>query len=203
MKFNLIGSFWLTTLLLLVFLIPKNGLIAQPLTGENRWTVSGAYSSNSVELLGKTGNSQTQMFSFGFQRSFIEYSPTKHLWYTAEFIPYIHYSYPKRDENNRRVNRSGFGISPIGLLLTNTRSKWISPNFQITGGVVIMEDNFPTNQSQSLNYTFDITIANRFTINELIHISAGYKFHHISNAETGLQNPGLDSNFLFLTLSVQ
>lgn len=172
---------------------------------ETRWSVWGGYSANSIKFLGKTGQSQTQIFAFGFQKPIKSYAPEKPnrtLWYTADIIPYIQFDYPKRDENSRRVSRSGFGISPVGFSLTNSISNWYSPYIQTTGGIIYMEDNFPTDNARSLNFTFDITIANSFTIDNFAIISIGYKYHHISNAQTGEENPGLDSNFLFLTFSI-
>lgn len=170
---------------------------------ETRWSVWGGYSANSMRFLGKTEQSQTQIFALGFQKSIKAYSPNKLLWYTADIIPYIHFDYPKRDENNRRVSRSGFGVSPVGFAITNSLSNWLTPYIQSTGGIIYMEDNFPTDQARTLNFTFDITLANSFTINRFSIISIGYKFHHISNAQTGEENPGLDSNFFFLTFSIQ
>jgi hypothetical protein len=64
-----------------------------------------------------------------------------------------------------------------------------------------MQNNFPTDEARRLNYTFDITIGCNFKTNTVGMVSFGYKFHHISNAETGNENPGLDSNFLFLKIS--
>lgn len=170
---------------------------------ETRWSVWGGYSANSIRLLGKTAQSQTQIFAFGFQKPIKSYSPNKLLWYTADVIPYIQFDYPKRDENNRRVSRSGFGISPVGFSITNSLSNWLTPYIQSTGGIIYMEDKFPTDRAKTLNFTFDITIANSFTVNQFAIVSVGYKFHHISNAQTGAENPGLDSNFLFLTFSIQ
>ncbi len=192
------------------FIIFFSLLFFQPLKAQShsfekkiRWSVWGGYSANSIRFLGKTEQSQTQIFAFGFQKAIKTYSPNKRLWYTADIIPYIQFDYPKRDENNRRVSRSGFGLSPVGFSLSNFISNWSAPYFQTTGGIIYMEDNFPTDQARSLNFTFDITIANSFTINQFAIIAIGYKFHHISNAQTGLENPGLDSNFLFLTFSIQ
>ncbi|HBQ60412.1 MAG TPA: hypothetical protein DD671_12530, partial [Balneolaceae bacterium] len=73
---------------------------------------------------------------------------------------------------------------------------------QTTGGFIYMESNFPTDQARRFNFTFDVTLGANIPISHFAGISLGYKFHHISNAETGKENPGLDSNFLFLTLSI-
>lgn len=169
---------------------------------ETRYTVWGGYSAQSMQFLGKTRNSQTQILRFGFQKHLKDLNEGISLWYTAGFIPFLHFDYPKRDANDRRTVNSGFGISPVGFMIKNYKSKWLSPFAQTNGGIIYMDDYFPTDKAQRLNFTFDIIIGNIFKLNSFSDISLGYKFHHISNAQTGTQNPGLDSNFLFLTLSV-
>lgn len=169
---------------------------------QNSVTIWGGYSFNSVPLLGKTKNSETQIFAIGYQRSIRSYPNKRTLWYTADLVPYLHFYYPKRDENNRMVNRTGFGLSPVGFTLSQQTDSFLHPYIQTTGGFIYMESNFPTDQSRRFNFTFDVTLGANIPISHFAGISLGYKFHHISNAETGEENPGLDSNFLFLTLSI-
>ncbi len=164
-------------------------------------SVWGGYSFQSIRFLGKTPDSQTQIFGLGYQKPLKEYSHNRLLWYTADLIPYVHYQYPKRDENNRFVSRTGFGLSPIGFALTQRNPGRISPFIRTTGGVMYMESNFPTDRSRRFNFTFDITLGGNIHFPPVGFLTLGYKFHHISNAETGSENPGLDSNFLFLKLS--
>lgn len=194
----------LLSLILIVFEAQVFEINAQTKPDEDSYSYSvwGGYSGNSVRLLGKTANSQTLIYGIGYQHKLREYRPNKVLWFTADIIPYIHFDYPKRDENDRRVSRSGFGFSPVGFLLVNRVSGFFSPYLQTSGGIIYMEDNFPTDKARRLNFTFDITLGNKIELNSFALLSFGYKFHHISNAETGVQNPGLDSNFLFLTLSI-
>lgn len=194
-------SFFL--LLFLIFLNASPLLKAQTLDQKDRYNFWGGYSFNSIKFLGKTQNSQTQIFAIGYEKKIREYPNKRNLWYTADIIPYIHFQYPKRDENNRIVTRSGFGVSPVGFALTQSSPQRITPFVQTTGGIIYMESNFPTDKSRRLNFTFDITVGGKIKINSFSTVSLGYKFHHISNAETGKENPGLDSNFLFLTLSIQ
>lgn len=177
--------------------------IAQQGTGQTNFSIWGGYSFNSVKFLGKTANSQTQVLALGFQKQLKSYPNNKTIWYTTDIIPYIYYNYPKRDEGNRMVNRSGFGISPIGFLLTDTTPNQFSPFLRTSGGLIYMESNFPTDDARKLNFTFDITFGGSYRLNSAAIISFGYKFHHISNAETGEENPGLDSNFLFIKFSIQ
>lgn len=169
----------------------------------DRFTLWGGYSFNSVKLLGKTRNSQTQILAFGYQRPLRFHTNNTLLWYTADFIPYLEFHYPKRDEGNRMVNRSGFGLSPVGFMFNKYSENRFSPFFQATGGFIYMQDYFPTDRSKRFNYTFDIALGLNLKLNHSFILSTGYKFHHISNAETGIENPGLDSNFFFITISTQ
>lgn len=161
----------------------------------------GGYSLSSVRFLGKTIDSQTEILSFGYQREAQRYSNGSTLWYTADIVPYIHFEYPKRDENNRRAEVRGFGFSPFGLLWTKDPKGIFKPFVQTTGGFMLMQERFPTDKGRRLNYTFDISLGTNIELNKAVWLSFGYKFHHISNAQTGEENPGLDSNFLFLTFS--
>ncbi|MDZ7806787.1 MAG: acyloxyacyl hydrolase [Gracilimonas sp.] len=207
MKF--IGSHRSTIHLLIIgflFLITHSELYGQnrptSITPETRYTIWGGYSSQSIRFLGKTQNSQTQILRFGFQKHLKNLSEDISLWYTAGIIPYLHFDYPKRDANDRKTKNSGYGISPFGFMVKNYKSDLFSPFAQTTAGIIYMDDYFPTDKARRLNFTFDIIIGNIFKLNSFTDLSLGYKFHHISNAQTGSQNPGLDSNFLFLTLSV-
>ncbi|WP_246075220.1 acyloxyacyl hydrolase [Gracilimonas mengyeensis] len=125
------------------------------------------------------------------------------VYYTTDLIPYVHFDYPKRDENDRRVSRNGFGVSPVGFMWKEDELDTVVPFAQISGGLIYMESEFPTDLSRKLNFTFDITVGTDIKVGSIFEFSLGYKFHHISNAETGKHNPGLDSNFLFLSISTQ
>lgn len=188
---------------ILIVLLCTHLSSAQSIKPISRFTFSGGYSFHSMKFLGKTPNSQTEILTLGYQRQIRSYSNSRHLWYTAGVIPFIHFEYPKRDEGNRISTRAGFGISPVGFLVTEERFKHFTPFIQTTGGIIYMNDYFPTDQSRRLNFTFDITIGGNVALTHGLGLSLGYKFHHISNAETGNENPGLDSNFLLLSLTIQ
>lgn len=151
--------------------------------------------------MGKTPDSQTQMYLLGYQAPIKTLPNGLELWYTASIVPYLQFDYPKRDEDGRRTVRTGFGISPLGYRMYLKQWHAFTPFIETTGGLIYMDDYFPTDNARRLNYTFDITIGNSLSVTDLLSLSFGYKFHHISNAETGSENPGLDSNFLFITIS--
>jgi len=192
---------FLSALFLFSFL-NVHDLLAQKRIPQEKFYFSGGYSFNSVKFLGKTENSETQILYLGYQKEIKEYDNGKLLWYTVDFVPYIHFLYPKRDEGNRIVSRRGFGVSPFGFSLTQANPKKLSPSVKTSGGFIYMENEFPTDNARKLNFTFDITLGADLKFSSFGMISFGYKFHHISNAETGSENPGLDSNFLFLKFSI-
>lgn len=193
---------WLMCLLIFFFTCTES-IWAQSVKKEQRYNILGGYSYTSVKLLGKTPDSQTQFFSLGYQQRLHKYFPERPIWYTIDIIPYLHYHYPKRDLQGKFVNRTGFGFSPIGFLFMQENFSFFTPYLKTSGGVILMEDKFPTNRSRRLNFTFDITAGGNLNITSFLALSFGYKFHHISNAETGSENPGLDSNILFLKLTLQ
>lgn len=189
-------------LLIPLFFLPKEAAYAQNEL-RDRYSIWGGHSFNSIRFLGKTRNSETQIFAIGFQHRLRSYPNKQTLWYTADIIPYLHFHYPKRDENNRMVNRTGYGLAPAGFTLTQKTDSFLHPFIQTTGGFIYMNKNFPTDNARRLNFTFDVTIGANIPISHFVGISFGYKFHHISNGQTGVENPGLDSNFLFFNLSLQ
>ncbi|MEX0608228.1 MAG: acyloxyacyl hydrolase [Balneolaceae bacterium] len=166
------------------------------------YTFWGGYSFNSVRFLGKTPDSQTTIFGFGFKKLLKEYPNGNQLYYSADIIPYLQYVYPKRDEAWKRTEVTGWGVSPVGFYLINPTSNYFHPFIEATGGSAYMKHTFPTDMARRLNFTFDVTIGTKVKISGKNILTVGYKFHHISNAETGNENPGLDSNFLFLSFSI-
>ncbi|MEX0720885.1 MAG: acyloxyacyl hydrolase [Balneolaceae bacterium] len=162
----------------------------------------GGYSFNSIRFLGKTPDSQTTIIGIGMKKLLKEYPNGNRLYYSTDIIPYLQYQYPKRDEAWKRSEGTGFGISPIGFYLIKPLSNNFFPFVQASGGAIYMDQLFPTDLARKLNFTFDVTIGTRLKIADKNVLTFGYKFHHISNAQTGSENPGLDSNFLFLSFSI-
>lgn len=167
-----------------------------------RFTVWGGHSFSSMRFLGKTPDSQTSILGIGMRYKLRDFDNGDALFYTADIIPYVEYHYPKRDENNRRTTRTGWGLSPVGYQYVAATNHWLFPYVQTTGGFMYMNNEFPTDRARRLNFTFDITIGAHFAISARNTITLGYKFHHISNGQTGIENPGLDSNFLFVLFSI-
>lgn len=194
------------TVLSILFFISENTAINaqeklrnQPL----QFQLWSGYSFESVYLLGKTRNATSGIIGIGFRKPIRMYNKGALLYYTADIIPFIHYDYPKRDADDKFVKNSGFGFSPVGFLFEKSINSSFSYQLGISGSFILIDENFPTDKGRKLNFTFDPTFSLLTKISKSFNLVTGYKFHHISNAQTGIENPGLDSNFLFLSLIIK
>ncbi len=166
------------------------------------YKVWSGYSFKSVRFLGKTRNAVSAIFGIGGRKAIRQYGKGR-LYYTADIIPYIYFDYPKRDEGDRFVEITGLGISPAGFEFVTPLDKLFLLQLSISGSLIFVEERFPTDKGRRLNYTFDPSISFLANISVSFAIATGYKFHHISNAQTGSENPGLDSNFLYISIFIK
>jgi len=174
-------------------------LIDEPL----QFRIWSGYSFESVYFLGKTRDATSSIFGIGLRKPIRLYKGGALLYYTADIIPYIYFDYPKRDNNDLFTSSSGFGFSPVGFLLEKRINSVFSYQLGISGSFILIEEKFPTDEGRRLNFTFDPSFTLQTKISKAISFATGYKFHHISNAQTGRENPGLDSNFLFLSFIIK
>ncbi|MEP2446371.1 MAG: acyloxyacyl hydrolase [Balneola sp.] len=193
-------------LFIFVFLAfqPGNITAQKKLTDQPiQFRVWSGYSFNSVYFLGKTTNARSAIVGIGFKTPIRKYGSDLLLYYTTDLIPYIYFDYPKRDDNDRPTELQGLGISPIGFLLEKKINNFLSYELSVSGSFILVDHEFPTDNGRKLNFTFDPSLTLQANLSESVNLSGGYKFHHISNAQTGKENPGLDSNFLFLNITIK
>jgi hypothetical protein len=88
----------------------------------------------------------------------------------------------------------GFAIAPLGFTLDLARRHRIHPFAEFLGGLIASTEPIPENQpdASGLNFMFDLGLGVRWN-----RISVGYKFLHISNADTTSFNPGVDNNIIY------
>ena len=91
----------------------------------------------------------------------------------------------------------GAGAAPVALEL---RAR-LHPRFDLVGGgslgFLLFTRNTPVPDARALNVTFDAGVGVRFALDERRRIIAGYRFHHLSNAWSARQNPGLDAQLFY------
>ena len=175
--------------------------VAQEISETNTFfiTTNLGYSPQSVIFLGKTPDTQMKYSYVGFGKQIKSPFETITMYITGGFFPFVEFSYPKRDEGSRRDLVAGFGISPLGYSFVKS-FRFFELETGIKSGVNLINAKFPTDKGRRLNYSFDIKIALQKKILPQTYLSLGYKLHHISNAQTGKENPGVDSNILFISI---
>lgn len=194
-------TYLLYSFFLLTTFVPESKLYSQTVAKSTRYyTVSTAYSPHSSYFLGKTKDSQTFSLYLGTGKEIGNTSNVLISYRTFGFIPYIEYHYPKRDDGNHRDIAYGLGISPLGYTFNRKLTNKSDLDFGIKSGIMFLNKKFPTDQARRLNYSFDLSLAFQHFLFNKTSVSLGYKFHHLSNAQTGKHNPGIDSNFIFFTL---
>ena len=94
----------------------------------------------------------------------------------------------------------GIGISPL-VFRWNLR-EWgpIQPYLELAGGVVGTNHDVPEGTTR-WNFTTHGGVGGRVSVAERWGVVAGYRFHHLSNANTAPRNPGINSNVGYVGLS--
>ena len=160
-----------------------------------------SYSPTSYIFLGKTPYSSSYRTSLGFISAYSYQIFSTRFNYSARLHPILGYTYSKRDEGGKLVNVDGWSLDPLGLSSVIQLNSKATLRNTIYGGFTYMSYTFPTDKGRRLNYNFEIQTTIEQVIAKRCSISFGGGFHHISNAQTGEQNPGIDSIYLLLRLS--
>jgi hypothetical protein len=101
----------------------------------------------------------------------------------------------------RRTYSYGVGGSPIGAQVNFVHYRHVEPFLTSGGGFLYF--NHPMFGATQFNFTAQLGGGVQlFTSSRRSAIDLGYKYHHISNANLGNQNPGMDSHMLFIGLSL-
>jgi hypothetical protein len=185
----------------LLFIACTSSLFAQDQNLEQKRFIEvwGAYSPNSVILLGKTPDTKTTSTYIGFGKLIDQFDNGTEIYVTRGIFPFSEFVYPKRDNGNNIDVVQAYGLSPLGYQLIYPR-KYFNFYAGISSGIMLVNKTFPTDKGRRINYSFDISFGVKRPIQKNTFLSLGYQFHHISNAQTGTQNPGVDSNFLFISI---
>ena len=91
----------------------------------------------------------------------------------------------------------GAGITPFGLKLNFGQESWIKPFIAASVGFLYFTEDVPVPDSSRFNFTPELGVGVQFFLTPKRAITVGYKYFHISNANTGHNNPGLDNNVIY------
>lgn len=90
----------------------------------------------------------------------------------------------------------GFGFAPLGLTRRFARRGPVSPWLGIIGGALYFTERVPTTQASRFNFTASGEVGVRFGRPTEPGVTIAYRFHHISNAGTAGENPGVASHLI-------
>jgi hypothetical protein len=97
----------------------------------------------------------------------------------------------------------GAGITPAGVQLYGNVTRMVSLFANLSGGVAWFTRDMPVPDARRLNFLVDVggglRVARRDGSGNALLM--GFKFHHMSNAGRGPQNPGIDGNVIYAGLS--
>lgn len=94
----------------------------------------------------------------------------------------------------------GFGFAPIGLTTQFRRDRRLAPSVGVTGGALFFDQKVPTSRGSRFNFTAAVEFGLRVGRPDRAGLAFTYRFHHISNARTAAENPGVASHLLSVGL---
>ena len=92
----------------------------------------------------------------------------------------------------------GFGFSPFGLEAQVRTGERVQLFGAVAAGMVWFTRDVPVANSRTFNYTFELGGGLLWEYGARKRLRFGYMFHHLSNAWTAEQNPGLDGDVFYL-----
>jgi hypothetical protein len=117
---------------------------------------------------------------------------------TGATIPVENYAYTSVCTNPWTY---GGGVSPLGQTVNFFPRRRLQPVFAANAGFVAFDKVTPSNYATMFNFSFEVGVGVQYFTRPGRAWTIDYRYHHISNAYRGQQNPGVDSGLLKLTYS--
>jgi hypothetical protein len=176
-----------------LFAIPA---CAQEVNTNNEFGVwfSGQFANG--HAFGSTINSRMYQFEGRYSR-LVYANRALALRYVATVVPVCLVGVP--GNNGQLTYARAAGGSPIAIQLNGLRSARIRPFFTSGGGLLYF--NQPMFHATQLNFTAQVAVGLQVFTSKRHSVDFGYRYHHISNANLGNENPGMDSHLLFVGVS--
>ena len=193
-------------ILILILLLASSAFSEEPGTDElkNELGVFAGYSPLNVQGIGITSDRDLFLLNLQYARVLGTTENTT-LKYTAGIVPVAIVAQPAEifqpSTGSAYVLPSkriyGGGIDPIGFQWNFRRHRPWQPFVNTQGGFLYFTEQVPVPESSQFNFTFSFG-AGVQVFSGTRGLTLGYKFHHISNAQTGHYNPGIDSNLFYV-----
>lgn len=95
----------------------------------------------------------------------------------------------------------GEAVSPLGMQWNFRPSRKLQPLLDWHGGYMYSSKQIPVDSAGSFNFTFDIGFGLELYRTPSHSVRLEYRYHHISNDNTAVRNPGIDNGLFQVTYS--
>jgi hypothetical protein len=102
--------------------------------------------------------------------------------------------------NNRYVYAAG--ANPVGLQMNFRRGKRVQPLWDFEGGFLYFSERVLARRGSQFQFTVSTGPGAQFFLTAHTALSAGYHYHHLSNANISGSNPGTDTNQIYFSFSL-
>jgi hypothetical protein len=109
------------------------------------------------------------------------------------------FSYTQTDYCSGRRWTIGEAMSPVGFQWNFRPARKLQPMIDGHGGYMYSTQPIPVYSAGSFNFTFDVGAGFELYQSRSRSIRAEYRYHHISNHDTAMQNPGIDNGLIQVT----
>jgi hypothetical protein len=151
---------------------------------------------------GSTGNVEDRqlfLFALRYGRILAAWESIS-LEYTLDLFPAAVVFEPDHARRDRSTIY-GAGLSPLGFKVNFAQQSWIQPFVAASVGFLYFQHDIPVPHSSRFNFTPEISLGVQFFLAPKRALTLGYKFHHISNANLGDSNPGMNSHVIYAGFS--
>lgn len=170
--------------------IPKNELTA--------WGGYSPDSSTAIAAFGRTEDAKFGIISLRYSHRFNN-GRVVNLKYVADVTPLavlnFHVPFAPASE---RTTAYGFGTAPLGIQANFRPRKRMQPFVGLSGGMLYFDKRVPGEFGTHFQFTVNLDGGVEIRLRDKRAVTIGYKYFHISNANRGIINPGIDNNVFYL-----
>lgn len=164
--------------------------------------IIGGYSFRSSDgFWGKIPQAQLSIFTLRYNRKLLVISNDHLLEYVGEISLSANYQI-EETKKYQSESFSGFGFSPLGFQFNINQKNIVQPFFKTSAGFMLFNEPFPDQRGVKFNYTLELGGGLEIVVTDHMSLSVGYKYHHMSNGQTGQINPGVDSNIFYTGVTI-
>jgi len=173
---------------------------------KNSVTIFSSTGLGDAHLFGSTSDRHLTLFGIEYRRSLVSRNRFG-LSYTPELIPIAvlfqpsigGFGVPNALEPFTHTQAVfGLGANPVGVEMSCVKFRRVKPFIGGNLGFLYFSKNVPLQFAAQLNFAADVKAGLDVSLNNSKAVTIAYVLHHFSNGYEAIENPGLDSQMLFV-----